>query len=220
MRLSILLFDGFTALDVVGGYEVLVHVPGLEVEFAAERPGLVAADSRRLGLAAYRTFDGLESTDILYVPGGPGVEAALQSRPLLDCIRRLHQTSTWTVSVCNGALLLGGAGLLRGREATTNYFDRERVASFGAIVRPNRFHQDGKLITGAGVSASIDTGLFLASLLGGPDLARTIQLGIEYYPQPPLGNGTADEQPEALKDIIRRVESTSAQRLASLSTPF
>lgn len=220
MRLTILLFDGFTALDVVGGYEVLANVPGVEVEFAAQDEGVIAADTGRLGMLAYRRLDQLASTDILYVPGGPGVAAALDNQPLLDAIRRLDATSEWTVSICNGAELLGAAGLLEGRRVTTNWFARAKVAAYGALVEHVRFHRDGKLISGAGVSASIDAGLFLAGLLAGEETARLIQFGIEYYPAPPFGNGSPDQQPDAAKAIIRRVEQAALPRLAARNIPF
>jgi putative intracellular protease/amidase len=220
MRLTILLFDGFTALDVVGGYEVLANVPGIELEFAAAEHGVVAADTGRLGMFAYRRFDQLVSTDILYVPGGPGIAAALEDQALLDCICRLDATSQWTVSICNGAELLGAAGLLAGRRVTTNWFARSRVAAYGAVIETARFHRDGKLVTGAGVSASIDAGLFLAGLLAGEATARLIQFGIEYFPDPPFGNDTPDAQPEAAKAILRRIEHAAAQRLAARDIPF
>ncbi|MCY0916154.1 DJ-1/PfpI family protein [Massilia antarctica] len=220
MRLTIVLFDGFTALDIVGGYEVLANVPGMEVEFVSDRIGLVASDTGRLGMAAYRTFDQLDTTDILYVPGGPGVAGALDNAALMACVRRLHPTTAWTVSICNGAEILGAAGLLKGKKVTTNWFARAHVTAYGALVGTERYQRDGKLITGAGVSASIDAGLFLASLLGGETLARTIQLGIEYYPAPPFGNGTPDEQPQAAHDLIRHVEQHGAQRLAARVIPF
>ena len=220
MRLTILLFDGFTALDVVGGYEVLANVPGMEVEFAAAAKGVVAADSGRLGMLAYRRFDQVESTDILYVPGGPGVAAALNNPPLLDCIRRLDAASQWTVSICNGAELLGAVGLLAGRRVTTNCFARDTVAAYGALIEQARFHRDGKLVTGAGVSASIDAGLFLAGLLAGEPTARLIQLGLEYYPAPPFGSGTPDDQPDAARAVIRRIEQSATQRMAARDIPF
>src|SRR4029078_8665689 len=102
MRLSIVLFDGFTALDVVGGYEVLANVPGVEVEFVAAEEGVVATDTRRLGMAAYRSLAEGTSCDILYVPEGPGVVPALDDAPFLDRLRGLHATATWTFGVCNG----------------------------------------------------------------------------------------------------------------------
>ena len=220
MRLSILLFDGFTALDVVGGYEVLANVPGMEVEFVAEHTGIVAADTGRLGMLAYRRCAELETTDILYVPGGPGVLPALSNRVLLDCVARLHASSAWTVSICNGAQLLGAAGALGGKEVATNLFAREHVAAFGARVSRERVARDGKIVSGAGVSASIDAALFLAGLLGGEAMARVIQLGIEYYPRPPFGNGAPDGQPQAFIDIIGALERNALARLAARDIPF
>lgn len=220
MRLSILLFDGFTALDVVGGYEVLANVPGMEIEFVAAACGPVAADSGALGLMASKRYDQLEAPDILYVPGGPGVAQALADAALKGCIQRVGAASAWTVGICNGVELLGAAGLLNGRRVTTNLCAREQVAAYGAEVSRERYVRDGQLITGAGVSSSIDTGLFLAGLLGGEQLARTIQLGIEYYPVPPFGNGTPDQQPQAMRELIAGVERNHARRLAARRIPF
>lgn len=220
MRLSIILFDGFTALDVVGGYEVLANLPGMEVEFVAAQCGPVAADTGWLGMQACRTFAALEATDILYVPGGPGVAAAIADGALLDCVLRISTTCAWTVSVCNGAEILGAAGLLKGRRVTTNRFARERVAAYGAQVTTERYVRDGQLVTGAGVSSSIDMGLFLAGLLAGEEVAKTIQLGIEYYPDPPFGNGTPDQQPPQRQQIIAAVERGAAKRLAARRIPF
>lgn len=220
MRLSIILFDGFTALDVVGGYEVLANLPGMEVEFVAAACGPIAADTGRLGMQAYKTFAQLDATDILYVPGGPGVEAALTDAALIDCVRRVSASSAWTVSICNGAQILGAAGLLEGKRVTTNWFARDNVAAYGAHIVHDRYVRDGRLITGAGVSSSIDTGLFLAGLLAGEEVARTIQLGIEYYPDPPFGNGTPDQQPPARLALIAAVERGAAHRLAARRIPF
>lgn len=220
MRLSIVLFDGFTALDVVGGYDVLANVPGMEVEFVSAARGPVAVDTGWMGMLATTSFSQLASTDILYVPGGPGVEAALQDEALIDCVRRLSPASAWTVSICNGAEILGAAGLLEGRRVATNWFARERVAAYGAIVGTERYVRDGQLVTGAGVSSSIDAALFLAGLIGGEALARTIQLGIEYYPNPPFGSGTPDTQPKAMQDVIAQVERTAPARLSSRRIPF
>lgn len=220
MRLSIMLFDGFTALDIVGGYEVLANVPGMEVEFVSGARGPVASDNGRLGMMAYRTFSQLDATGILYVPGGPGVQAALANQELLDCVRRAAAASEWTVGVCNGVEILGAAGLLMGKKVTTNLCARERVAAYGAQVQPERYVRDGRLLTGAGVSSSIDAALFLAGLLGGEGLARTIQLGIEYYPAPPFGNGTPDQQPKAMQDAVAHFERTSAQSLSARRIPF
>ncbi len=220
MRLSIILFDGFTALDVVGGYDVLANLPGMEVDFVAAAPGLVAADTGWLGMHASRSYAELASTEILFMPGGPGVGAALADDALLDCVRRVSPQCEWLVSICNGAEILGAAGLLEGRQVTTNWYARDKVAAYGAQVVHRRYVRDGQLVTGAGVSSSIDTGLFLAGLLAGEEVARTIQLGIEYYPDPPFGNGTPDQQPAARQQIVAAAERGATRRLAARRIPF
>ncbi len=220
MRLSILLFDGFTALDIVGGYEVLANVPGITTEFMAARTGPVFADTGRLALHAYRTLEETTHTDILYIPGGPGIEKALHDAALVNAVRRLHATSTWTFVVCNGVELLGAAGVIDGLQVTTNWFARDRVAAYGAKVSTARYQRDGKVVTGAGVSASIDAGLYLAGLIAGEDVAKTIQLGIEYYPDPPFGNGTPDTAPAAAQALIRTFEESGLARLDARKPAF
>jgi putative intracellular protease/amidase len=220
MRLSIVLFDGFTALDIVGGYEVLANVPGMEVEFIAATQGLVNADTRRLALLGYRSFAQTQSTDILYVPGGPGVFKGVNDEALVSTIARLHASSKWTLGICNGVELLGAAGALKERQVTTNWFARERVAAYGAQVMPTRYQRDGKLITGAGVSASIDAGLYLTSLIAGEEVAKTIQLGIEYYPDPPFGSGTPDTASASAQAMVRMFEESAAERIEELKTPY
>jgi putative intracellular protease/amidase len=220
MRLSIILFDGVTALDAIGGYEVLSRIPGIEVEFVARERGVVAADTRRLGLLAFRDFAELEGTDILYVPGGPGAYRLEADEEFLDTLRALDATSTWTVGICNGVGLLAAAGLLAGREATTNWFYRERLAARGARFVPERFHRSDKYITGAGVSASIDTALFLTSLIAGEAIAKTIQLGIEYYPAPPFPERSPAEAPPDARELVRQFESSGREELMRLAPPF
>lgn len=220
MRLTLLLRDGYTALDIVGGYEVLANLPGIDVVFAAHQPGLVWADTRRLALHAWRRFDDIDHTDILYVPGGPGVQAGLEDDLLIQTIRRLDATSRWTVGICNGVEWLGRAGLLAGRRVTTNWFARERVAAYGAEVSTQRFERDGKLVTGAGVSASIDAALALAGEIAGEAMLHTLQLGIEYYPQPPGGHRSPDAAPPAAQALVRAFEQQGPARLARLRPPM
>jgi putative intracellular protease/amidase len=222
MRLSIVLFDGFTALDVVGGYEVLANLPGVEVEFVAARRGVVAADTRRLGLVAYRSLAEVVDCDILYVPGGPGVLSALGDRALLDRLLSLHATATWTFGVCNGVALLAAAGILApGRRATTNWGWRERLAGYGVDVVAERYHRDGSVVTAAGVSASVDGALFLASLIAGEEAARLVQLGIEYFPAPPpfLCRQLA-AVPEPMKEVVRAFEAGPAAVRLAQDAPF
>lgn len=211
MRLSILIFDGLTALDAIGGYEVLSRIPGMETEFVGKHRGIVVADTRSLGLVAFRTFEEVKQTDILYVPGGPGGQALETDEVFLDYVRLLDKTSTWTVGICNGSALLAAAGLLKGRKMTSNWFYRDRFKDWGAEFVPARYHRDGKYITGAGVSASIDTGLYLAQLIGGDMLAKTLQLGIEYYPAPPFSEKSPTEAPAASQQILQQFEQAGGK---------
>ena len=221
MRLSIFLFDGFTTLDAIGGYESLSRIPSMETEFFAKEPGLIAADTRRLGLAAWKGFDEVTETDILYVPGGPGALALETDDVVLEKLRTLDAASTWTVGICNGVGLLGAAGLLEGRSATTNFFYRDRLAqNYGAEVKPVRFCQDGKYVTGAGVSASIETGLFLTSLIAGEPVAKTLQLGIEYYPAPEYSEKQPEDAPDFAKQLIAGFEERSLQQQLEQAPPF
>ena len=220
MRLSILIFDGLTTLDAIGGYEVLARIPGMEVEFVAERRGIIAADTRRLGLVAFREFSEVMATDILYVPGGPGAFPLEKDEGFLDKIRALDATSTWTVGICNGVGLLAAAGLLRGLKATTNWFYQDRLRAYGTEFVAERYHRDGKYVTGAGVSASIDTGLFLTSLIAGEQVAKTLQLGIEYYPAPPFPEKQPLDAAPEIQERIRRFESEGGARQMRLEPPF
>ena len=208
MRISILLFDGFTMLDAVGGYAVLGWLPGAEVEFVAETKTVIADDLRSGGMAAWRDYSEVAETEILYVPGGPGVEPQLENEATLAFIRRLHETSTWTLGVCNGVELLAKAGILAGKTVTTNINARADVAALGATVVNTRYNRDGKIFTTAGVSAGIDGALFLARLIAGEDTAKTIQLGIEYYPHPPFSYASPDDVPEEIREVVRVVEES------------
>ena len=220
MRLSIIIFDGFTTLDAIGGYEVLSRLPRMETEFVSVRRGVVAADTRRLGIAAWRDFAEVASTDILYVPGGPGAVPLEKNKAFLDKIRALDATSQWTVGICNGVGLLAAAGLLEGKKATTNWFYQERLKAYGAEFVAERYRRDGKYVTGAGVSASIDTGLFMASLIAGEHIAKTLQLGIEYYPAPPFPERSPQEAAPEIQDRVRRFESTGGAAQMKLVAPF
>lgn len=220
MRLSIVIYDGFTSLDAIGGYEVLSRIPGMEVEFVGERRGVVVADTRALGLLAFRALDEVTSTDILYVPGGPGGAPREHDERFLDRLRALDRTSTWTMGVCNGTALLAAAGLLQGQTAATNWFYQHRLADFGVTFTPARYHHEGKYVTSAGVSASIDAALYLAKLIAGETVAKAIQLGIEYYPAPPFPERSPLEAPEEIQAIVRAFEASGGAELLKLSPAF
>ncbi|GIG91405.1 DJ-1/PfpI family protein [Plantactinospora endophytica] len=198
MRIVIPLFDRFTALDAVGPYDVLKLLPGAEVVFAATRTGPVRNNVGSLALTADAALDEIDSCDVLMVPGG-AVDAYLAGGPLLDWIRRMHQHTRWTTSVCTGSLLLGAAGLLHGRTATTHWRRTEMLESFGATYTAHRVVTDGKLVTAAGVSAGIDMALTLAAQVADPTTAEAIQLAIEYDPQPPFDAGSPAKASPAVR---------------------
>ena len=220
MKLSILLFDGFTALDVVGGYEVLARLPGVETEFVSTEPGIVAADTRRLGMVSYGRLDAAAACDILYVPGGPGVAAAIGDPTLLKTVRLLSQASSWTVGICNGVAILGAAHLISGRRVTTNWEWRGRVADYGATVGTERYVRDGNIVTGAGVSASIDAALYLTSLIFGEELAELVQLGIEYFPRPPIGPPSVEDVSDRTKESLRAWIEHSEPHQLQMAPPW
>jgi transcriptional regulator GlxA family with amidase domain len=203
MDIAILLFDRFTSLDAVGPYEVLSHLPDANVTFVATEAGPVRNDSRSLALVADATLAELSHPDILLVPGGPGQVQAEKDESILDWLRTADATTTWTTSVCTGSLVLGAAGLLEGKRATTYWLALEDLARHGAIPTNERVVIDGKVVTAAGVSSGIDMALTLAAEIGGADLAQLIQLGIEYDPQPPYDAGSEAKAPAHIAQFFR-----------------
>lgn len=204
MRIVIPLFERFTALDVVGPYEVLTRLPDAEVTLAAVQRGELRDDKRSLALLADASFDEMPAADVLVVPGGLGTRVLLEDDELLGWLRTVDATTTWTTSVCTGALLLGAAGILRGLEATTHWLQLERLREFGAVPVEDRVVRRGKVITAAGVSAGIDMALTLAALLCGDDVAQAIQLSIQYDPQPPFDAGNPTTAPERVVTAVRK----------------
>lgn len=203
MKVSILLYDRFTALDCIGPYEVLHNMIGTEVQFVALEKGLVTADSGVLSIAATASIDDIDATDVLLIPGGPGDEGAVANPRIVDWVRRMHATTKWTTSVCTGALILAAAGVLDDLTATTHWCSYERLRELGAKPTAQRVVRQGKILTGAGVSAGIDLGLQLVALEAGEDMAKAIQLGIEYDPQPPFDCGSPEKAPAEIVELVR-----------------
>jgi transcriptional regulator GlxA family with amidase domain len=186
MQVAYLLYDRFTALDIVGPHEVFNSVPGSESIFVAEVAGPIRNESDTLSLVADASIDEVTSPDIIVVPGGYGTRALLDREPLLDWIRTAHETTAWTTSVCTGSLLLAAAGLLDGVPATTHWLARDLLAELGGKPVAERVVEQGKIVTAAGVSAGIDMALRLVQKMNGDEVAQAVQLGIEYDPDPPL----------------------------------
>lgn len=187
------IFPEFTALDAIGPYEVLRMLPDAHVTFAAAAPGLVRTDSTFVGMQADRALAEIDAADVLVVPGGWGSRAAMKDEALLDWVRRIHATTRYTTSVCTGSLVLGAAGLLEGLRATTHWAQRDLLERTGAKYTVQRVVQEGRIVTAAGVSAGIDMGLTLAAQIAGEDIAKSIQLAIEYDPQPPFDAGSPEK---------------------------
>jgi transcriptional regulator GlxA family with amidase domain len=200
MQVAILLYEGVTALDAVGPYEVLSRLPGARIRFVAIEPGPVRTDTRMLTLVADEELSRVPHPDLLLIPGGvAGTFAAMKRAAHLEWIRTAHETTRWTTSVCSGALILGAAGLLHDRRASTHWLVADRLSSYGATYTPERIVEDGKIITAAGVSAGIDMGLYLIGRIAGREMAEAIQLLIEYDPEPPFDTGSVSKASDAVR---------------------
>ena len=204
MKIAILIFDKLTALDAIGPYEVLSRLPDAELGFVAKEAGPKRTDTGALAVTADLALAELQSPDVLLVPGGEGNRPLLDDDEVLDWVRGAHETSTWTTSVCTGSLVLGAAGVLKGKRATSHWAFREQLRQYGAEPVAERVVTDGKVVTAAGVSAGIDMALHLSALIAGEDVARAIQLGIEYDPDPPFDSGSPEKAPE-LAEAIREL---------------
>ena len=202
MIVVIPLVDGFTALDAVGPYEVLSRLPESRVVFAAVSAGPVQAETKMLSLVAEAALTEIPEPDIVCVPGGLGTRRHLDDPELMRWLSKAHSSSTWTTSVCTGALLLGAAGALDGKRATTHWLELPRLGEFGAEPVDRRVVFDGKVVTAAGVSAGLDMALELGATIAGDDWAKTVQLMIEYDPQPPFDSGSWQKaDPQTVKDL-------------------
>jgi len=208
MKISILLFEKMAAQDAVGPYEVFRCVPGWEVELVGERIGEVRAEGG-LGLLADRALDEVDETDAVLVPGGRGSEAMAANAAVLDWLRRVDERTRWTISVCTGAEILGAAGLLEGKRATSNWLFLDRLPGYGAEPVGGRWVEDGKTITAAGVTAGIDMALHLVDREAGPEVAQAVQLGIEYDPDPPFDSGSPEKAPRAIVEAVTAASRAS-----------
>ncbi|HYH61581.1 MAG TPA: DJ-1/PfpI family protein [Solirubrobacterales bacterium] len=210
MQIAILVFPKLTALDAIGPYEVLSRLPGFELTFVGADAGELRTDTGRLGITADATMEEVTEPDILLIPGGEGNRPLLNDEPTLDWVRHVHDHSTWTTSVCTGSLVLGAAGVLEGKRATSHWAYREELRGYGAEPVAERVVEDGKVMTAAGVSAGIDMALTLAARLTHEDVARAIQLGIEYDPDPPFDAGSPEKAGDDLVELVRGFEGVEA----------
>jgi putative intracellular protease/amidase len=199
MQIAFLIYEGLTALDIVGPYEVLSQIPGADVRFVAKRPGSIKVDSGAFSIGTDHKLADAPRPEVFVVPGGvAGTFAAAKDPEILDWVREAHAHSRYSTSVCTGSLILGAAGLLKDTNATTHWAAKTLLEQTGATYTEKRVVVAGKIITAAGVSAGIDMALYLMAELVGPDLANVAQLSIEYDPDPPFDAGSPAKAGDAI----------------------
>jgi transcriptional regulator GlxA family with amidase domain len=214
MQIAIALFPEFTALDAIGPYQVFSQVPGAEVVLCAAQRGRVTDDAGLLHIEVEHDFGDVGTPDVLVAPGGVITRRmARDGDPVIDWITAAHPHTTYTTSVCTGALLLGAAGLLEGLPATTHWFSYDTLRDQGAMPTERRVVMEGKIATAAGVSAGIDLALTMVGKLWGPEMAQAVQLGIEYDPQPPFDAGAPSKAAPEIRELVAAVLTETETRV-------
>jgi cyclohexyl-isocyanide hydratase len=201
------LFPDLTQLDFTGPWEVLTRLPGAEVIVASEAGGVVEARGG-LAFAGTRRLAEIGRCDLICIPGGPGTADAMLDPGYMAEVKRLAAGARYVTSVCTGSLVLGAAGLLKGRRAACHWASRQFLAEFGAIPAKERVVVDGNVVTGGGVTAGIDFGLTIAAEVAGRQHAEYIQLSLEYAPKPPFRSGEPWTASDSL--VKRYLEATRA----------
>ncbi len=209
MRVNFLLFPALTQLDLTGPFEVLARVPGFEIDLVSASMEPVRSD-RGLVLMPTATLASASPCDVLVVPGGPGTDDILNDRPWVDFVARQGAQAKFVLGICTGSLLLGAAGLLRGRHAACHWQAIEFLTSFGAIADASRICVDGNIFTSGGVTSGIDMALKAVALIRDEDTARQIQLQIEYDPAPPFAGGSPHTSPAHI--VERCLDASRARR--------
>jgi len=210
MDIAILLYDQFTATDCVGPYDVLQLMPDTTVTFVGAEARPYRTDMGQMAIIADKTMADIPNPDIVLIPGGIGTRPVTEDEAVLDWVRTANETAQYMVSVCTGSIVLGAAGLLDGLTATTHWGAVEALENTGATYVAERFVDHGRVITAAGVSAGIDMALHLAAKIHGDDVAKAIQLAIEYDPQPPFDAGTRDKAGPELAEFVSALFAAQA----------
>lgn len=203
MQVVFLFYEGMTALDVIGPHEILCRLPKAEVKRVAWNAGPVKTDSAGLTLIAEYSLSEVSRADILVIPGAGNATSFYKKPEVLAWVRSIHQTTTWTTSVCTGSLILGAAGILSGMPATTHWAAFDRLKQWGVHPTRGRVIEAGKVITAAGVSAGIDMALILAAKIAGEPFAQAMQLAIEYDPDLPFDVGSPEKANAAIRDALK-----------------
>ena len=209
------LYPGMTQLDFTAPHTIFSRIPGARVVVASEPGGPIESDGG-LVFAGARRMAEIERCDLLFVPGGYAATEAANDQAFMREFRRLALTARYLTSVCTGSLILGAAGLLKGRRAACHWGWRHLLPLFGAIPDPARVVRDGNIITGGGVTAGIDFALVVAAEIGGDALAQSLQLALEYAPAPPFDAGRPETAPpEVLAAVKARMAPQLAERTAA-----
>ena len=212
IRSGMLVFPNLTQLDLTGPYEVLGRLPAAETLLLWKNLTPVRSE-HGLTILPMATFADCPPLDLVFVPGGPGINPLLEDQEVLAFLRRAAASARYVVSVCTGALVLGAAGLLRGRRAATHWMSRDLLSAFGAEPVAERVVIDGNVFTGGGVTAGIDVALSVACEIAGRAAAEAIQLAIEYDPAPPFSSGSPETaEPAVLRTVLDRAESRQRDR--------
>lgn len=210
-RIVFILYPRLTQLDFTGPYEVLARMPGAETIIASKEGGTLPTE---LGL----TFTNLakladiDRADMIMIPGGPGQTEAMLDPEFMAQVKRLGESATYVTSVCTGSLILGAAGLITGKRAGSHWAYRELLANFGAIPDDARVVRDGNAITGGGVTAGIDIALTIVADIAGEDVAKMIQLAIEYAPAPPFNSGRPEVAEEKTVAAVKQLFAGFAEQ--------
>lgn len=217
MNIVIYIYNGLTALDAVGAYEVLSRLPNAKVQFVGEQKGVIVSDTHYLKLFAEYDIASIDQADILVVPGSTvGFMREIKKKAVLNWILKIHETTTWTTSVCTGSIILAAAGLLKGLTATSHWAAIHLLKDYGVQPQLERFVQEGKIITAQGVSAGIDMSLHLVSQIVGVEKAKAYQLAIEYFPAPPLGINHIDDVDEQTRKLAKKIMAADAKKDLSI----
>lgn len=212
LRCGMLVFPGLTQLDLTGPYEILARLPGAEVRLLWKTLDPVRSE-HGLTILPMATFGGCGPLDLVLVPGGGGINPLLEDQEVLAFLRRAATDARYVVGICTGSLVLGAAGLLRGKRAGTHWMSRDLLAGFGAMPVAERVVIDGNLFTGGGVTAGIDVALRVAAEIAGRATAEAIQLSVEYDPAPPFDAGSPERAPKAVLDgVLQRAAPRQRDR--------
>ncbi|CAM6113693.1 unnamed protein product [Calypogeia fissa] len=214
LQVAIPIYDKMAMLDAIGPYEILQPIPTIELVFVSHKPGLISDRMGYLSIYATHSFEDVPKPDIVIVPGGIGNRKLLNDQTFISWLQKAHETTLYTTSVCTGALMLGSAGLLKGLKATTHWAMLADLAKYGAIPSESRVVQEGKIITSAGVSSGMDMALHLAGLITDETMAKTVQLYVEYDPQPPFDVGSLAKAGPELEKKARALMAANIQEAA------